>query len=71
VAALAAPTERQAYFGAAHGWMATPILERAHLAGKQWRGPVVIEEYDCTCVVPPGMMVGLDEYGSIAIDTGA
>jgi N-methylhydantoinase A len=69
VAPQAAPGERQAYFGGAHGWMATPILERAHLAGKSWRGPVVIEEYDCTCVVPPGMTVGLDEYGSIAIDT--
>ena len=66
----AAPTQRQAYFGAEHGWMRTPVLARGHLAGRSWTGPVVIEEYDCTCVVPPGMTVALDARGNITIDTG-
>ena len=64
------PTERQAFFGPGHGWMPTPVLQRGHLAGREWHGPVVIEEYDCTCVVPPGMTVRLDAHGNIAIDTG-
>ena len=66
----AAPTGRQAYFGPDHGWKTTPVLDRGHLAGQDWPGPVVIEEYDCTCVVPPGMTAGLDPDGNIAIDTG-
>lgn len=69
-AAAAAPGERQAYFGPEHGWLATPILGRDHLVGRDWQGPAVIEEYDCTCVVPPGMTARLDPYGNITIDTG-
>jgi N-methylhydantoinase A len=69
-AEAAAPGERQAYFGPEHGWMATPVLSRGHLVGRDWQGPVVIEEYDCTCLVPPGMTARLDAQGNIAIDTG-
>ncbi|MBW6399255.1 hydantoinase/oxoprolinase family protein [Roseomonas sp. HJA6] len=65
------PGERQAYFGTTHGWMPTPILLRGHLAERVWTGPVIVEEYDCTCVVPPGMAVALDEYGNIVIRTVA
>jgi N-methylhydantoinase A len=65
------PTERRAYFGGTHGWMTTPVLLRGHLAQRSWVGPVIIEEYDCTCVVPPGMRVALDPYGNIVIDTSA
>jgi N-methylhydantoinase A len=68
--AEAPPVERQAYFGPENGWMATPVLQRAHLVGRDWKGPAVIEEYDCTCVVPPGTTARLDAHGNIAIDTG-
>ena len=66
----APPAERQAYFGAEHGWLRTPVLARGHLAGRSWAGPVVIEEYDCTCVVPPGMAARLDPHGNIMIEVG-
>jgi N-methylhydantoinase A len=49
--------------------MATPVLERGHLAERAWQGPVVIEEYGCTCCIPPGMRVRLDPHGNIVIDT--
>ncbi len=65
------PATRQAFFGPKHGVMETPVLTRAHLAGKAWQGPVVIEEYDCTCVVPPGMTARLDGQGNISIETNA
>jgi N-methylhydantoinase A len=65
------PGVRQAYFGPEHGWMAAPVIQRGHLAGQSWSGPLVIEEYDCTCVVLPGMTALLDAHGNIAIDTGA
>jgi N-methylhydantoinase A len=66
--ATEAASERDAYFGPEHGWMATPVISRAHLVGRDWHGPLVIEEYDCTCVVPPGMTASLDALGNIAID---
>jgi N-methylhydantoinase A len=67
----APPTERQAYFGPNHGWMTTPVVQRGHLSQDFRSGPVIVEEYDCTCVVPPEMAVRLDEYGNIAITTTA
>jgi N-methylhydantoinase A len=63
------PTWR-VYFGAGLGWRETPILDRPALATPRV-GPCVIEEYDATCVVPPGGRATLDAYGNIAIDLGA
>lgn len=66
--AAAAPSagERQAYFGAAHGWCAARILARADLANEQ-AGPCIVEEYDATCVVPPGWSAALDAQGNIVL----
>jgi N-methylhydantoinase A len=44
---------RRAYFGPAHGWCHTDIINRADLR-KPRAGPCIIEECDSTCVVPPG-----------------
>ena len=41
----------RAYFGAAHGWIDTPVLKRSELATSR-SGPVIVEEYDATCVIP-------------------
>src|SRR5262252_9531445 len=43
---------RRAYFGTQQGWIDTPLLSRAELARKR-AGPIIIEEYDATCLVPP------------------
>ena len=61
------PPMREAYFGPEAGWLSTPVLDRADLVEMR-DGPVIIEEYDATCVVPPGMRVCVDGYGNIAID---
>ena len=63
--ARAAP--RRAYFGAAHGWMETPVLQRSDLARPQ-AGPAIVEEYDATCLVVPGATAQLDTGGNIVID---
>jgi N-methylhydantoinase A len=63
---VAAPSARAAYFGAALGWCRTRVLDRADLA-TPCPGPCIIEEYDSTCVVPPGAEAGLDRLGNIAI----
>jgi N-methylhydantoinase A len=60
---------RRVYFGPSLGWRETPILDRPDL-GTPRVGPCVIEEYDATCVVPPGARASLDGYGNIAIELG-
>jgi len=58
---------RRAYFGTKLGWRATPVLGRADLA-KAVKGPAIVEEYDATCVIPPGAKARLDRHGNIVID---
>jgi N-methylhydantoinase A len=43
------------------------VIGRADLDASTRRGPFVIEEYDCTCVVGPGQTARLDEAGNIDI----
>jgi N-methylhydantoinase A len=62
------PPPRRAYFGNA-GWIETPVLRRSDLVGTQ-PGPLIVEEYDATCVVPPGASAGLDAGGNIVITVG-
>lgn len=57
---------RQAYFGRDHGWLETAILPRSALTTPR-RGPCIIEEYDTTCVVPPGATAKLDDKSNIII----
>jgi len=61
---------RRAYFGPAHAWCDTDIINRADL-GERRAGPCIIEEYDSTCVVPPGSTANLDPSGNIVIDVQA
>ncbi len=51
---------------AGHGTRSTPILHRAALAGGA-DGPLIVEEYDSTCVVPPGWHARLDDLGNIEL----
>jgi len=66
----APPPPRPAYFGAdggrEAGWAETPILRRSDLATPRV-GPLIVEEYDATCVVPPGATASLDPAGNIVI----
>ena len=42
------------------------MLTRADL-GAGRAGPLIVEEYDATCVVPPGARAELDAAGNIVI----
>ena len=68
-AQVATPAQgrRQAYFGG--NLMDTPVLGRAALA-KRMQGPLIVEEFDATCIVPPGASAELDAHGNILIDAG-
>jgi N-methylhydantoinase A len=59
---------RRAYFGPEHGSLDVPVISRAALLDSPPReGPLIVEEYDSTCVVPPGCRVTLDSLGNIDI----
>jgi N-methylhydantoinase A len=62
-----AAASRQAYFGPEAGWLETPLLTRGDLATPT-QGPCIVEEYDATCIVPPGATASLDDYGNIVLD---
>ena len=47
----------------------TPFYDREELrAGQTIAGPAVIEQYDSTTVIPPGLTAEIDRYGNIVID---
>jgi N-methylhydantoinase A len=59
---------RDAYFGRHHGILATPVLGRFELDRKELRGgPLLIDEYDATTLVPPGCFARLDQFDNIVI----
>ena len=67
-----ATTGRKVYFGAEAGWLDTPIIGRMDLDGAGTGGPLVVEEYDSTVVVPPGWLATLDSLQDIVLErTGA
>ena len=65
---MAAP--RRAYFGRERGWLETPVIRRADLAAGR-AGPLIVEEYDATGLVPPGWHGTLDGAGNILLTSGA
>jgi N-methylhydantoinase A len=64
----ARPTPRQAYFGPLHGWVETPLVRRQELGHSAVEGPLIVEEYDATTVIPPGCLASLDAWNNILID---
>ena len=58
---------RAAYFGPELGWLDAPVLRRSALTEPQ-TGPCIVEEYDATCLVPPGTQAVLDPFGNIILD---
>ena len=63
-----AQTSRNVYFGPNRGWADTPVVSRGSLAGQSVNGPLIIEEYDSTTVVPPGWTAAVDEASNIILE---
>jgi N-methylhydantoinase A len=59
---------RTAYFGPDVGLLDVPVIGRAALEGVEIEGPLFVDEYDSTTVIPPGCRATLDAFGSINID---
>ncbi len=60
------PVQRRAWFPDT-GWVETAVVDRAALADGERTGPVIVQEYDATCLVPRGWTVALDGFGNIRL----
>jgi N-methylhydantoinase A len=69
--APAVESSRAAYFGPEAGAVVTPVCKRAGLLGTRRRGPLLVDETDSTCVVPPGWVAHLDDHGNIEMEIDA
>jgi N-methylhydantoinase A len=58
---------REMYFGPLHGTVPAAILSRTSLRAGPASGPAVIEEFDTTIIVPPGVTASLHETGSVLL----
>ncbi|MEX0956436.1 MAG: hydantoinase/oxoprolinase family protein [Rhizobiaceae bacterium] len=61
---------RSVYFGHQEQWLDTPVCARGEIPKIPRSGPLVIEEFDSTCVVPPDARVHLDDAGNVIIRFG-
>jgi N-methylhydantoinase A len=68
--AEAAPTarSRRAYFGREHGWRETPVIGRAEVPASALAGPLIVEEYDASTVVPPDATIRRDAAGNLVLE---
>jgi N-methylhydantoinase A/oxoprolinase/acetone carboxylase beta subunit len=65
--------ERDAWFrvGGELRAVATRFYDRAELkAGNRIEGPAIVNQYDSTTVIPPGLTARIDRFGNIVIGTG-
>jgi len=69
--AQAEQTMRKVHFGPEHGQLEVPVLSRQALKSEPRQGPLLIQEYDTTIVVPPGCAASLDAFGNVVIAIGA
>ncbi len=67
-AAAIVPASRRAWF-ADSGWVETPVVDRAGLSAAR-TGPLIIQEYDATCLVPRGAIAEVDGFGNIRLSLG-
>ena len=62
------PASRPVYFGPNRGWADTPVVSRPSLSGRSEPGPLIIEEYDSTTVVPPTWIASADDASNIVLE---
>jgi len=67
-ASTGTPRTGQVYFSSAGDWVPTKIYDRERLGvGMSVEGPAVIEQFDSTCLIPPGATATVDEYESLLV----
>ena len=66
-AARPQPSPRRAYFGREWGWRETPVVGRDDVPLTPQPGPLIVEEYDATTVVPPDATIRRDAAGTLRL----
>ena len=63
---------RKAYWGKKYGFLQTPVLALEQVGKRSRKGPVLVDCYDTTIVVPPGCSLAMSEWNNliIAIEKG-
>jgi N-methylhydantoinase A len=64
------PAMRRAWFPG-DGWTDTSVLDRVALGSQPRNGPLIIQEYDATCLVPRGAKAWVDTFGDIVMQVDA
>jgi N-methylhydantoinase A len=67
-AAARACSARRAYFGVDHGIVETPVIGRNTLRNEWSAGPLIVEEYESTTIVPPYARARIDDGANILIE---
>jgi N-methylhydantoinase A len=65
---VAGGRSRRAYFGPPAGWIETPVVARSGLDPRPAAGPLIVEEYDATTLVPPGWTARPGPAGTIMLE---
>ncbi len=58
---------REVYFGPEHGLLEAAVVSRGSLGRAPRHGPLLIQEYDTTIVVPPGCDAMVDANGNVLL----
>jgi N-methylhydantoinase A len=67
--ALAPGAVRKVYFDHAGGFVDCPVYDRgALLPGDRFGGPAIVEQMDCTTVVPPDFGARVDDAGNLLLE---
>ena len=61
---------RSVYFGPQYGRLETRVVDRADVTETGLDGPLIIEEYDSTTVVPPGCHIQRDAWHVLRLNLG-
>ena len=61
-------SQRDVYFGPNRGWSSAPVIDRTSLSANKTEGPLIVEEYDSTTVVPPGWTATADQWSNIILE---
>jgi N-methylhydantoinase A len=56
---------RDAFFGPHLGVLQTPVIPRGNVEATRRAGPLIVEEYDATILVPPGWSVRRDTHDGL------
>jgi N-methylhydantoinase A len=61
-------SKRPAFFGTPHGLLETIVTRRDNLDTRPRCGPLIVEEYDATTLVPPGWTIRRDDHANLLVE---